>query len=69
MLEEEALGNPFEIWDGHWHLRIMIDTCNNCSATSMFKIFVGHVGLDKTSLEASLEKQTLTSKGLEGKKF
>jgi len=35
----------------------------------MLKFFVGGVGLDKPSLEASLEEQTLTSKGLEGKKF
>jgi hypothetical protein len=67
--KEEALGNPLEIWDGHLHLRIMIDMCNNCSTKSMFKIFVRGVGVDKPSLEASLEEQTLTSKGLEGKKF
>jgi len=35
----------------------------------MLKIIVRGLGLDKPSLEASLEEQTLTSKGLEGKKF
>jgi hypothetical protein len=35
----------------------------------MLKIFVGGVDLDKPSLETSLEEQTLTSKGLKGKKF
>jgi len=35
----------------------------------MLKIIFRSLGLDKPSLEASLEEQTLTSKWLKGKKF
>jgi hypothetical protein len=67
--KDKAPKNPFEIWDGCFDLHTMIDICNNCSLKNMLKIFVGGVGLNKPSLEASLEEQTITFKGLEGKKI
>jgi hypothetical protein len=70
MLEDKALGNPSKIWHGCLPLHIVSNICNICSPKGMFNNFIGgeSVGEDKPSLEASLEKQTLTSKGLKEKK-
>jgi hypothetical protein len=70
MLEDEVPGNPFKIWDGRLPLCTMLDICNICSPKGMFNNYIGGegVGVNKPSLEASLEEQTLTPKGLK-KKF
>lgn len=56
MLEDEALGNPFEIWDGHLLLHIVSDICNICSPKGMLRNFVGGVCVDKPFPETSLEE-------------
>jgi hypothetical protein len=63
--EDEAPGNPFEIWDGCLPLCIVFDICKICSPKSMLKNSIRGVGVNKPSPEASLEEQTLTFKGLE----
>ncbi len=65
VVEDEAFGNPFEIWDGCLPLHIVLNICNICSAKGMFRNFVGGVCVDKSSHETSLEKQTLTPNSLE----
>ncbi len=56
MPKDEAHGNPFEIWDGHLPLCIMFDICKICLPKGMFKNSIKGVGVDKPSLEASLEE-------------
>ncbi len=69
MLEDEAPRNPFNIWDGHLPLHTMLDLCNICSSKGMFNNSIGNegVGVNKPSLETSLEEQTLTLEGLKKK--
>ncbi len=54
--EDEAHGNPFEIWDGRLLLCIVFDICKVCSPKGMLKNSIRGVGVDKPSLEASLEE-------------
>ncbi len=57
MLEDEALGNPSEIWDGRLLLHIVLDIYNICSPKGMLRNFVGGVCVDKPFPETSLEDQ------------
>jgi len=69
MPKDEAHGNPFEIWDGPYLCALCLTFATFCSSKGMFKNFIRGVGVDKPSPKASLEKQTLTSEGLEEKKL
>jgi hypothetical protein len=69
VLENEALGNPSKIWDGHLLLHIMSNICNICSPKGMLKNFVGGVCVDKPLPKPPLKKKTLTSNNLNKIKF
>jgi hypothetical protein len=64
MPEDEALGIPFEKWDGSLPSCTMLDTCNNCACKGMLTNSNGGANVNNLSFETSLEEQT-TYEGLQ----